>query len=148
MWMERFRRRYAATERSDVRVEGKKENERRIKHLFPSSSRDNYRKAFNPKSYKSILWEETELRFNGALWFVIWREKRFSLSVCTFFRLMVNCSKCLNVSFACRRVDTCARVTYLLTPNKYTTKVDAEALKIGMAPLKLSLSPHSPSPPL
>lgn len=67
MRMERFRRRYAATERSDVRVEGKKENERRIKHLFPSSSSDNYRKAFNPKSYKSILWEETESRFNGAL---------------------------------------------------------------------------------
>lgn len=44
-----------------------KEKERRIKHLFPSSSRDNYRKAFNPKSYKSILWEETESRFSGAL---------------------------------------------------------------------------------
>lgn len=148
MWMERFRRRYAATERSDVRVEGekKRKEESNICSRPPAETTTGRLSIQNPTNQFCGRKRSRDSAVHYELWFE--GKQRFSLSRFTFFRLMLNCSKWLNVSFACRRVDTCARVTYLLTPNKHTTEVNAEALRIGMAPLKLSISPHPPSPPL
>lgn len=128
MWMERFRRRYAATERSDVRVAGKKRKRKKNQTFVPVLQQRQLQEGFQSKILQINFVGGNGVETQQCIMICDLKEKKkFGLSVFTFFRLMLNCCKCLIVSFACRRVDTCAWVTYLLTPNKYTTRLMQKA---------------------